>query len=314
VAKGNPIQMSLHTGFLPDFGNWHSMVLAASIFLFYAGMETQAVHVKNLKNPSRDYPLSILIATIMTVVIFVLGTLAVGVVIPLKSINLAESLLVAYRDLWANLGVPWLGNVMAFMLVVGVLGQVTVVATGPSTGLLAVGKAGYLPKILQKTNANGVSIPILVMQALIVTVLCGIFLVMPSVQSVFQLLSQVSNIMFLIMYMFMFVAGIALRYIQPNMARPFRIPGGNFGMWLVGLVGFAGALISGALSFAPPTQITTGSAAVYVGILVAVIAIEVAIPFIVFAFRKPSWKAADSDFEPFIGPAKGRKPGEANSK
>jgi hypothetical protein len=45
------------------------------------------------------------------------------------------------------------------------------------------------------------------MQALIVTFLCGIFLVMPSVQSVFQILSQVSNIMFLTLYMVMFVAG-----------------------------------------------------------------------------------------------------------
>ena len=299
VATGHPVQMSLKTGFLPDFGNWHSMVLAASIFLFYAGMEMQAVHVKNLKNPSRDYPLSILIATIMTVVIFVLGTLAVGVVIPHKSINLSASLLVAYRDLWAVLGVPWLGNVMALMLAVGVIGQVTVVTAGPSTGLLAVAKAGYLPKLMQRTNANGVSVPILVLQGLIVTFLCLIFVVMPSVQSVFQILSQISNIMFLTMYIVMFLAAIALRYSQPNIKRPFKIPGGNFGMWLVGLVGLAGALISGGLSFAPPTQIGTGSASVYVGILVAATAVEIAIPFIVFSFRKPEWKAADSDFEPF---------------
>jgi amino acid transporter len=150
------------------------------------------------------------------------------------------------------------------------------------------------------------------MQAIIVTFLCGIFLVMPSVQSVFQILSQVSNIMFLTMYMVMFVAAIALRYSQPDMARPFRIPGGNFGMWLVGLIGLAGALIAGALSFAPPTQIGTGSVAIYVGILVAVTAVEVAIPFVVFAFRKPSWKATDSDFEPFAGQAKTRTPSQAS--
>ncbi len=310
VAMGKPIRMSLHTGFLPDFGDWHSMVLAASIFLFYAGMETQAVHVKNLKNPSRDYPLSILIATIMTVVIFVFGTLAVGVVIPHKSINLALSLLVAYRDLWSSLGVPWLGNVMALMVAIGVLGQVTVVASEPSTDLLAVGKAGYLPKILQKTNTHGISIPILLMQAIVVTFLCLIFLVMPSVQSVFQILSQISNIMFLTMYTVMFVAAIALRYAQPNIARPFRIPGGNVGMWIVGLVGLAGALIAGALSFAPPNQIGTGSAVIYVGILLAGTAIEVAIPFIIFAFRKKTWKASDSDFEPFEAQAKHPEPVE----
>jgi putative glutamate/gamma-aminobutyrate antiporter len=309
VLMGKPIQMSLHTGFLPDFKNWHSMVLAASIFLFYAGMETQAVHVKNMKNPSRDYPLSILIATIMTVFIFILGTLAVGIIIPHNSINLAESLLVAYRDLWSNLGVPWLGNVMAFMVAIGVLGQVTVITSGPSTGLLAVGKAGYLPKSLQKTNGNGISIPILLVQAGIVTFLCLIFLVMPSVESVFQILSQISNIMFLTYYIVMFTAAISLRYTQPNIARPFRIPGGNVGMWIVGLIGLAGALISGGLSFIPPNQIGTGSPAIYVGILVVGIAVEVAIPFIIFAFRKPTWKDPDSDFEPFDPQSKGTMPG-----
>ena len=32
VAMGKPIQMPLNTGFLPDFGNFHNMVLAAGIF------------------------------------------------------------------------------------------------------------------------------------------------------------------------------------------------------------------------------------------------------------------------------------------
>ena len=39
----------------------------------------------------------------MVVVIFILGTLAVGVVIPQKDINLNQSLLIAYRDLWGAL-------------------------------------------------------------------------------------------------------------------------------------------------------------------------------------------------------------------
>ena len=82
VIMGKPIQMPMDTGFIPDFSNFHNMVLAAGIFLYYGGMEMQAVHIKNLKNPSRNYPLSVLIATIIVVAIFVLGTLAVGVMIP----------------------------------------------------------------------------------------------------------------------------------------------------------------------------------------------------------------------------------------
>jgi glutamate:GABA antiporter len=307
VLMGRPIQMPLNTGFIPDFSNFHSMVLAAGIFLYYAGMETQAVHIRHLKNPTRDYPLSILLATVLTVAIFVLGTLAVGVVIPQKDIDLNQSLLVAYRDLLAPFGMPWLGNLMAAMLAIGVVGQVSVVVAGPSTGLLAVGKAGYLPHVLQKTNAHGMPVPILILQGVIVTVLCLAFTVLPSVESAYQILSQISNIMFLVMYLAMYTAAMRLRYSQPDIARPFKIPGGSFGMWFVGTVGLLGAVTAGVISFVPPNQIKTGSPAIYVGLLLVGTVIFSAIPFALYAFRKPSWKDPNSDFEPFEWQVNARK-------
>ncbi|WP_158800669.1 putative glutamine/gamma-aminobutyrate antiporter GadC [Acidisoma sp. L85] len=312
VAMGKHIQMPLNTGFFPDFGNAGNMVLAASIFLFYAGMETQAVHVRNLKNPTRDYPLAILLATVLTVVIFVLGTLAVGVIIPHKDINLAQSLLTAYRQLWASIGLPWLGNVMAAMVAFGVLGQVSVVVAGPSVGLLSVAKAGYLPHVLQRTNSHGIPVAILLLQGVIGTALCLAFTVLPSVESTFEILGQLSNIMFLTMYLVMFVAAIRLRYTQPDKPRPFKIPGGNYGMWIVGVIGLLGSLIAGFLSFLPPRQIATGSPEIYIGLLLAGTLLEIAIPFVIFAFHKKGWKAPDSDFEPFDWQTEGRSAGQVS--
>jgi amino acid transporter len=69
----HPIHMPMHTGIIPTFSGVGSFVLAASIFLFFAGMEMQAVHIGQLKNPSRDYPLSVLIATVVIVAFFILG-------------------------------------------------------------------------------------------------------------------------------------------------------------------------------------------------------------------------------------------------
>ena len=303
VAMGKPMHLALDTGIIPDFGNFHNMVLAAGIFLYFAGMEMQAVHVQSLTNPTRNYPLSVLIATVMVVAIFVLGTLAVGVVIPKEAIDLNHGLLVAYNALWSAFGLPWLGNVMAAMLAFGVLGQVSVIVAGPSTGLLAVGKAGYLPHLLQKTNAHGIPVAILVLQGLLVTILCVTFTVLPSVQSAYQLLSQMASIIYLVMYLIMFVAGIRLRYTQPDRIRPFRIPGGHVGMWVVGLVGLVGAFVAIAFSFIPPGQIDTGNPIYYIGSLLLGSAIFLSIPFIIYAFHKPAWKAVDSDFEPFEGAA-----------
>ncbi len=299
VVRGNPIHIDLTTHLLPDFSHFNNMVLAAGVFLYFAGMEMQAVHVQNLKNPTRDYPLSILIASVVVIALFVLGTLAVGLVIPKADIDLNQSLLMAYRYLWASMGTPWLGNVMAAMLAFGVLGQVSVIVAGPSMGMLAVGKAGYLPHLFQKTNKNGIPVNILLIQGGIVTLLCAAFTILPSVQSAYQILSQMATIIYLLMYLVMYVAAIRLRYTQPDIPRPFKIPGGMIGMWAIGVLGLVGALIATVISFIPPSQISTGSPALYVAILVAGTVIFAAIPFGVYHFHKPSWKAADSDFEPF---------------
>jgi hypothetical protein len=85
-------------------------------------------------------------------------------------------------------------------------------------------------------------------------------------------------------------------------------------MWSVGVIGLLGALIATAISFIPPSQVSTGSPVIYIGILVAGSALFVAIPFVLYAFHKPSWKASDSDFEPFEWQVEGRKPSEVSKR
>ena len=75
----------------------------------------------------------------------------------------------------------FLAPVVAILLAVGVFAGVSTWVAGPSKGILAVGKAGYLPKVFQKTNKNGVQVNILWMQAAIVTVLAVMFVVLTSV-------------------------------------------------------------------------------------------------------------------------------------
>ncbi len=302
-AMGNPIDIGMQPGdFFPDLGNFDNIVLAASIFLFYAGMEMSAVHVKDVQDPGRNYPLAIAIASVITVLIFVLGTLAIGFIIPESQINLVQSLLVAYDKLFTWMGASWLGSLIAACLTLGVLAQVVAWVGGPSKGLLQVGCAGYLPRFMQRTNKNGVQVGILLIQGAVVTLLATFFVILPSVQTAYQVISQLTIILYLIMYMLMFAAAIYLRHSQPDTPRSFRIPGGrNAGMYLVGGLGLAGSLLAFVLSFVPPGQIPVGSPGVYVGILLAGTFVFAGIPFIIYAMRRPEWAdpAARAQFEPF---------------
>lgn len=82
--------------------------------------------------------------------------------------------------------------------------------------------------------------------------------------------------------------------------RPFRIgKKGNVLMWIVAGVGFVGSLLAFILSFIPPSQIQTGSSAVWFGVLFGGCIVVVIAPFIIYAYRKASWLSKDTQFEPF---------------
>lgn len=302
LAMGGKSEMDFSGNFFPDFTNFNNLVLASSIFLFYAGMEMMGVHVKDVENPSKNYPKAVFIGAFATVVIFVLGTFSLGIIIPQKDINLTQSLLTGFDNYFAFIHASWLSPVIAVALAFGVLAGVLTWVAGPSKGLFAVGRAGYLPPFMQKTNKIGVQKNILYIQGGMVTVLAMLFVVMPTVQTFYQILSQLTVLLYLIMYMLMFAAAIYLRYRSKDKPRPYRVGAkGNGMMWLLAGLGFLGSLLAFCLSFIPPAQIPSGSPAVWYSVLVVGCVIVVTIPFIIYAMKKPSWNSLGEgeQFEPF---------------
>lgn len=300
LVAGGVNNLNMKESFFPDLTNFDNLVLASSIFLFYAGMEMMGIHVMEVDNPKRNYPRAIIIGSLVTVLIFILGTFSLGIVVPAKEISLTQTLLIGFDNYFKYLHISWMGPIIAIALVFGVLAGVLTWVAGPSKGIFTVGRAGYLPPFFQKTNKQGVQRNILLVQGVIVTILGLLFVVMPSVQSFYQILSQLTVLLYLIMYMLMFASAITLRYKLPKLERPFRLGAkGNGLMWILGGLGFCGSLLAFVLSFIPPSQISVGSNTVWFLVLILGAIIFVVIPFIIYANRKPSWKAADADIEKF---------------
>lgn len=294
--SGNAVNISFKVkDIIPDLSNFNNLALAVSIFLFYAGMEMSAVHVTEVENPKKNYPKAIFLASIITVFLFIVGTLAISVIIPKKDINLTQSLLVAYYKVFDILGIKVLASIMAIFLAFGVFGQVTTWVGGPSRGLLAVGKAGYLPPFLQKLNSKGIQSNILILQALIVTVLSIMFVLLPSVQAAYQILTALTVTLYLIMYVMMFLAFIKLRISKPNVNRNFKVPMGIF----IAIVGLIASVVAFFFGFLPPSQIEIGSNLTWIILLIIGNLIGVLIPIIIYMFKKTSWKSDNNDFEPF---------------
>ncbi|MCH5230867.1 MAG: amino acid permease [Muribaculaceae bacterium] len=300
LCIGGHSQMNWHESFIPDFSNFNNIIFAVSIFLFYAGMEMSGVHVRDIKNPTVNYPKAILIGTIATVLVFVLGTYALGVILPVKDINLVQSLLQGFDMYFSALHIKWLAPIMAVALAIGVLAGVLTWVAGPSKGVFAVGQAGYLPRFFQKANKHGVQSNMLYVQGACVTALSFIMVLMPSVESFYQILSQLTCLLYLIVYLLMFASVIRLRYTMKDTKRPFRIgKKGNGFLWIVAGVGFLASLVAFIFSFFPPGQIAMGSKAVWFTVLILGCIVFTVLPFIILACKKASWLNPQNAFVPF---------------
>ena len=120
----------------------------------------------------------------------------------------------------------------------------------------------------------------LIGQAVIVTILSGLFLFMPSVNGSYWLLTALAAQLYMLMYLLMFLAAIKLRLSAPSHPRPFRIPGGIIGLCFVAGVGMIGVLTTLVVSFIPPSDINVGSVLHYEMMLIIGLILMCSPPFI----------------------------------
>lgn len=293
VIEDQPLQIAFNwDNFLPSF-SLKTMVFFTGILLAFAGMEMSAVHALDVEKPQRDYPRAILLSAILILIPSMLGVLSIGIVVPTEDLSLTAGTMQAFTVFLAKYKLGWFIPFIAGLTAVGLFGTVSTWIIGPTKGLHAAGLEGNLPPIFHKTNERRAPISVLIMQGILSTILSLMFLLMPTVSSGFWILTVLVAQLYLIMYILVFAAAIRLRYSKAKVKRPYRVPGGNIGMWVVGILGILGCAFALIIGYFPPEQIEVGNSAFYTGFLIAGSLIGCVSPFIILLFKKPSWKKED---------------------
>ncbi|TAK76026.1 MAG: amino acid permease [Gammaproteobacteria bacterium] len=280
MLLGHPIHVdfSWHS-FFPNLNNINNLVLLTGILYGLVGIEMSASHASDVQNPQRDYPKAAVWSGILIVLSLVLASLAIALVIPQNQLNIIAGLLQAFDVFFQAFHIGWFTPILAVLIICGALGGVNAWILGPGKGLLIASRDGCLPAFLSKTNRHGVPTSILLIQAIIFTGLCSIFLLFPTVSSSFWVLSDVTSILSLIVYIAMFTSALRLRYKFPHVKRAFIIPGGKIGLWSVCLVGLVSCIFTIGIGFLPPSQIPVGNLTIYELILGAGVVIGCLLPF-----------------------------------
>ncbi len=269
---------------IPSLAGVAGIVLIISNFLSYAGMEMNAVHVTDMKNPAKDFPKSILLASLLILLIFIPGTLAISIALPSANIGLTTGVMQALDVFFNQFGIPYGVNILSALIVIGILASVVTWIPGPSRGLLMVGQAGYLPPWFQKTNEAGMQVNIMIVQGIIVSILAVFFASLPSVSSAFWILSAMAVQLYLIMYVLMFLSAMRLRKIAPDVKRGFRVPC----ITLVGIIGVLASIAAFFIGFVEPTGMGLRQGMYSLILIVGIVVLGIW-PLIIYHFRKPEW-------------------------
>lgn len=235
--------------------NINSLVIFTSILLGLCGMEIPAYHVQNVEDPRRDFPRAMFLATAIILAISILGSLAIAAVVPKQGMSLISGPMQAFLLFFNKFGLSYAVPILAFLTLIGSLALLNTWIIGPSKGLLSSTEQGYMPKMFEHTNKAGAPVTLLYLQAICGSLLISLFGLNPSIKAAYWMINTLAAQLYLLMYFLLFLAVIKLRISQPDVPRPYKIPGGMIGVWIIAGMGAITCLVALLIGFLRPSDI-----------------------------------------------------------
>ncbi|MGL4571020.1 MAG: glutamate:gamma-aminobutyrate antiporter [Clostridium sp.] len=289
VVGGNPIDVKISAeSFFPDFTKLNTLVVFVSFILAYMGVEASATHANEMVNPKRDYPLAMLILVICAILLDTIGGLAVAAVIPQSELNLSSGVIQTFQALIGHFTTTggWMVKIVALLIAVGVMAEVSAWVVGPSRGLYVAAQKGILPTSMKKVNKHGVPVPLIMVQGVLVTIWAAVLTFGGGGNNVsFLTAMSLTVVVYLVAYFLFFLAYFNLVLKKKNLKRAYQIPGGTVFKMIVGIVGFVMSVFAFVISFVPPASLDASSAKEYEAILIIGFIIVLIIPFAIYALH-----------------------------
>jgi len=209
IFSGNHIE--LNTSLSSSFSHGDIIGLIVIVLFSLMGIEMASSHAGEVRNPQKNFPRALWITVLIIPISLILANLAIDIVVPAGEINSRAGLMQSFDVFFKAFNITFMDNVIALSLFVGAFAGAAAWSLGLSRYLKKIAQNGYMPKSLAVENKNGIPQNALLFQAVIVTIICLIYLFMPSIKSAYWLLSDLTAQLALIAYIIFFAAAIKLR-------------------------------------------------------------------------------------------------------
>jgi glutamate:GABA antiporter len=240
---------------------WLVFLAAAPILIFdLEGFELPSAASEELINPKKDVPFAILRSGIATVLFYGVPILAILLVLPasklsnvLGFVTALQQVFVVYGGHLTASGVVLTGagkalaDIAALGVIFGLLSSGVVWLIGSDRAQAVAGFDGAAPRALGYFSKRlGTPIGVNLLSGVVSTgvLILALTLTSGNAAKYFTVTLGLVISMVTITYVLIFPAVIKLRYSYPNVVRPYRIPGGTAGLWVVGILTTAWAALT----------------------------------------------------------------------
>ncbi|HSX12173.1 MAG TPA: amino acid permease, partial [Rhabdochlamydiaceae bacterium] len=222
-----------NTGIFGQYG-WSGILRGAGVVFFaYIGFDAVSTLAQEAKNPQKDLPVGMIGSLTVSAIIYVIIALVLTGIVGYHLLGVPAPLAVAVDALGPSF--LWLRFVLKFGILIGLTSVVLVMLIGQTRIFYSMAHDGLFPKLFGKVNKTHTP----VLNTLIVTavgvLVCGIFPV--------GILGQLVSMGTLLAFAIVCFGVLVLRYTQPKLHRPFKVP---FSPW-VPLLGTAACVMQMAV-------------------------------------------------------------------
>jgi len=278
----------------PNFGTIKTLPIFVGIVFIFAGVEMSSVHVKEIENPKKNYPIAVIAAVVILIVLNLLAAMGMANAIPAGKVdvsNLMDVVTIYLKDF----GLPHIiYNVLACFVAVGVFVALSTWVLGPSKAMLQVAKAGALPKFFQKQNKKGDPVNLVLVQATMVSLIATMFLLPIDLGAIFILITVVTTLLYCVVYVLIMLAGMKARKAQPDLPRQFRLGAkGNGLLYVLAIITLLIIAVVTGSSLIPPDGIPAADDIGYIVFVIAAVVAAIGSGLLIFKNRKPEWKQED---------------------
>jgi glutamate:GABA antiporter len=237
--------------------NWGTVNFWPQIAFAFTALELCSTMSEEVRQPHKTFPRAVLGSGLAIAAAYILGTFALLAILPAETVDPKSGAFQAMTAASTALGIAYFGIIAAVFMLFGNAGGVGTTVAGVSRIPFVVGIDRYMPEAFGRIHSKWKTpwVAILV-QAGISCVILLLIQINETANSAYQIFVDAGTILYFIPFLYMYAAIIKLAYRADRASNPDAalIPGGKFGVWLAGLLGFAVVIGGIVLSLIPPAE------------------------------------------------------------